>query len=248
MQQKRSFTVTGLTCGGCVSRVQNALSIFANEVQVTLNPPFATLTQCQADISTLNVALRHVGNYSLTEDNSAPPAPISSVTNLETDHQSKITVYFPLLLILGFIVMVSIALQFSPMFDNQPFDFMQWMTHFMAGFFLVFSFFKLLNIRGFADSYAMYDVLAMHFKPYGYAYPFIELGLGLAYLLAWQPILTNTVTLLVMLFSSIGVIISVAKRQKIRCACLGAVFNLPMSTITIIEDLLMAGMALWMLL
>jgi cation transport ATPase len=248
MTQKRSFTVTGLTCGGCVSRVQNALSTFAYEVQVTLNPPIATLTQCQADISTLNVALSHIGNYSLTEDKSAPPAPISSVTNLETDHQSKITVYFPLLLIIGFIVMVSVAVQFSPMFDHQPFDFMQWMTHFMAGFFLVFSFFKLLNIRGFADSYAMYDVLAMRFKPYGYVYPFIELGLGLSYLLALQPMLTNTVTLLVMLFSSIGVIVSVAKRQKIRCACLGAVFNLPMSTITIIEDLLMAGMALWMLL
>jgi hypothetical protein len=144
--------------------------------------------------------------------------------------------------------MVSVAVQFSPMFDHQPFDFMQWMTHFMAGFFLVFSFFKLLNIRGFADSYAMYDVLAMRFKPYGYVYPFIELGLGLSYLLVWQPMITNTVTLLVMLFSSIGVIVSVAKRQKIRCACLGAVFNLPMSTITIIEDLLMAGMALWMLL
>lgn len=248
MTQKRSFTVTGLTCGGCVARVQNALSIFANDVQVTLNPPIATLTQCIADISTINVALSHVGNYSLTENISAPPAPVASVTNLDTDYQSKITVYFPLLLIVGFIVMVSVAVQFSPMFANQPFDFMQWMTHFMAGFFLVFSFFKLLNIRGFADSYAMYDVLAMRFKPYGYVYPFIELGLGLAYLLAWQPIFTNTVTLLVMLFSSIGVIISVAKRQKIRCACLGAVFNLPMSTITIIEDLLMAGMALWMLL
>jgi hypothetical protein len=36
-------------------------------------------------------------------------------------------------------------------------------------------------------------------------------------------------------------------KQKIRCACLGAVFNLPMSTITIIEDLLMVAMAAWML-
>jgi len=48
--------------------------------------------------------------------------------------------------------------------------------------------------------------------------------------------------------SSVGVIQSVLNKRKIRCACLGAVFNLPMSTITILEDLLMAGMALFSLL
>ena len=32
---------------------------------------------------------------------------------------------------------------------------MMFMNNFMAGFFLVFSFFKLLNLRGFADSCTM---------------------------------------------------------------------------------------------
>jgi hypothetical protein len=48
-------------------------------------------------------------------------------------------------------------------------------------------------------------------------------------------------------FSSIGVIQSVLDKRKIRCACLGAVFNLPMSTVTIIENLLMVVMAAFML-
>jgi hypothetical protein len=55
------------------------------------------------------------------------------------------------------------------------------------------------------------------------------------------------VTIIVMGFSSLGVVRAVMNKQKIRCACLGAVFNLPMSTITIIEDLLMVAMAAWML-
>ena len=54
----------------------------------------------------------------------------------------------------------------------------------------------------------------------------------------------NAVTILVMGISSIGVIRSVINKQKIQCACLGAVFNLPMSTVTIIEDLLMVSMAI----
>ncbi|OYW82093.1 MAG: heavy metal transporter, partial [Sphingobacteriia bacterium 32-37-4] len=37
-------------------------------------------------------------------------------------------------------------------------------------------------------------------------------------------------------------------KKKIQCACLGDVFNLPMSTVTIIEDALMIGMSAVMLL
>jgi hypothetical protein len=59
--------------------------------------------------------------------------------------------------------------------------------------------------------------------------------------------LINAITLVVMAFSSIGVILAVMNKQKIRCACLGTGFNLPMTTVTIIEDLLMAAMAAWML-
>ena len=58
---------------------------------------------------------------------------------------------------------------------------------------------------------------------------------------------TYIATIFLMSFSSIGVIQSVLDKRKIRCACLGAVFNLPMSTITIIENLTMVVMACVML-
>ncbi len=125
---------------------------------------------------------------------------------------------------------------------------MQWMQHFMAAFFLVFSFFKLLNLKGFAESYQMYDIVAKRFNGWAFIYPFIELALGLAFLLNFNVVLTNSVTFLVMGISIIGVLQSVLNKKQIQCACLGAVFNLPMSTITIIEDLLMIGMSAWMLL
>jgi hypothetical protein len=93
----------------------------------------------------------------------------------------------------------------------------------------------------------MYDLLAKKIPAYGFIYPFIELGLGTSYLLGYRPVLINAITLIVMSFSTIGVIWAVANKQKIRCACLGTGFNLPMTTVTIIEDLLMAAMAAWML-
>jgi hypothetical protein len=93
----------------------------------------------------------------------------------------------------------------------------------------------------------MYDLLAKRVKAYGLVYPFIELALGIAYLTHFEPKITYITTIAVMSFSSIGVIQSVVDKRKIRCACLGAVFNLPMSTVTIIEDLLMIAMAAFML-
>ena len=120
------------------------------------------------------------------------------------------------------------------------------MSNFMAAFFLIFSFFKLLDVKGFAESYSTYDVIAKRWQGWGYVYAFVELGLGLAYLLRLNPLVTNVVTFVVMSISIIGVLQSVLNKRKIRCACLGAVFNLPMSTITIIEDALMIAMSLIM--
>jgi hypothetical protein len=125
---------------------------------------------------------------------------------------------------------------------------MEAMQHFMAGFFLVFSFFKLLNLKGFAESYVMYDVVAKKIPIWAYLYAFVEVGLGISYLLNYNPLITNTCTFVVMSVSILGVLQSVFDNKKIQCAWLGAVFNLPMSTVTIIEDALMIVMSGYMIL
>ena len=124
---------------------------------------------------------------------------------------------------------------------------MQWMRHFMAGFFLVFSFFKMLNLKAFAESYVMYDVVAKKIPVWAYMYAFVELFLGISFLLNFNPFVTNLVALIVMSASIVGVLQTVLNKKKIQCACLGAVFNLPMSTVTIIEDGLMIAMSFTML-
>ena len=82
---------------------------------------------------------------------------------------------------------------------------------------------------------------------WAYVYVFTELVLGIAFLVNFNPLITNGVTFLVMAISIIGVLQSVLNKKKIQCACLGAVFNLPMSTVTIIEDALMIAMSAIML-
>jgi hypothetical protein len=156
----------------------------------------------------------------------------------------SVRTFYPLALIGAFLVGVVALVEWRA---GGP-DPMRAMGHFMAGFFLVFSFFKLLDLRAFATAYATYDVIARRWPRYGYAYPFIELALGVAYLVNFLPVLTNVATLLVMAVSSVGVVRSLMQRKQIQCACLGTVFNLPMTYVTVVEDLLMVAMAAVMLL
>lgn len=121
------------------------------------------------------------------------------------------------------------------------------MTYFMGLFFIFFSLFKVLDLPGFADGYRTYDLIAKRIKAYGYVYPFIELGLGVLYLLKVDTALLHAVTLVVMLVSAAGVARSLMKKQQIYCACLGNILKVPLSTISLWEDLLMALMALIML-
>jgi hypothetical protein len=56
------------------------------------------------------------------------------------------------------------------------------------------------------------------------------------------------VALALSLVGAVGVIQATRSKQVIECACLGTVFKLPMSVVTVVENLGMAAMAAWMLL
>ena len=94
------------------------------------------------------------------------------------------------------------------------------MRHFMAGFFIVFSFFKLLDPPGFVSAYRGYDLVARRVPAWGWAYPFVELALGVAYLLAWAPVVTNIITLVLMLVGAGGVLKALLNKRAIRLAIL----------------------------
>lgn len=121
------------------------------------------------------------------------------------------------------------------------------MLAFMGYFFVVFGALKVMKLSGFVEAYQMYDVVAKRSKAYAYLYPFLELGFGLSYLLAWQVQAVSVVVMVVMLLSAYGVYRKLKEHEEILCACLGTVFKVPMTWVTLGEDLVMAGMALLIL-
>ena len=229
-----TYQVTGMTCGSCEAKVKSALMTVENvsSVEVSKDTNTATVTMDKhIAITEFQKALR--GGESSYH--------ISAIEHNETVEQAKswFVTYKPIITIFAYITAITLLIQTQ----NDSFNFMQWMRHFMAGFFLIFSFFKMLNLKGFAESYVMYDVVARKIPIWAYLYAFVELGLGIANLIDFNPVVTNATTFIVMSISIIGVLQSVLNKKQIKCACLGAVFNLPMSTVTIIEDALMIVMS-----
>jgi copper chaperone CopZ len=236
---------TNLNCGSCVAAVTPLLDgeRAIEHWHVDTQAPEKTLTVEGEGVSADRVrSLVAQAGFRVIEEMEAPAGPPEH-RHGESENPRSLRTYYPLALIAAYLVGVVALVEWH---SGRP-DPMRAMNHFMAGFFLVFSFFKLLDLRAFASAYSTYDIVARKWPRYGYVYPFIELGLGVAYLVGFRPLLTNLATVVVMGVSSVGVIRSLMQRKTIRCACLGTVFNLPMTSITIVEDLLMVAMALVML-
>lgn len=106
---------------------------------------------------------------------------------------------------------------------------MDGMYDFMAGFFILFSLFKIINLNGFAKSYSMYDLITQQWYPYGYIYPFIEFILGIAYLTRLHLEMANWITLALMIISSAGVYRALREKRELDYTCLGTILKLPMT-------------------
>lgn len=237
------YQIEGMTCGSCVTTVENLLQNVPGitKAKVSLADKAATIDMDRhVDIERLQSALKSHPKFKIHEKR---PFESKHMVADEEETKSFFATYKPILLVFAYILGTTIL---AEAYDG-TFSWMNWMRYFMAGFFLVFSFFKLLDVPSFAASYSSYDIVAKKWLGWGYVYPFAELLLGLLFLLNFNTIITNSATLILMSISSIGVIQSLMAKRKIKCACLGAVFNLPMSTITLIEDFLMIGMSAYMI-
>lgn len=119
----------------------------------------------------------------------------------------------------------------------------EWMLDSMGFFLVMFSMFKLFDLSSFADGFQKYDLLGRRVRAYALVYPFIELGLGLVYLARWNLPLAYGVTTVVMVFGALGVLNALRHHLDLNCACMGTVLRVPLSTVALVEDFGMAGMA-----
>jgi len=234
------YNISGMTCGGCVASVEEKLSkiVGVNSVSVDLATAEAIIEMARhLSIKQLQEALKL--KYEITEKE------ISDTQNhqevLPIEDKSKIEQLKPLFLILGYLSMAVVLLNYKEGSLNDA------MLDFMGLFYIVFSFFKFLDFKGFPESFRMYDPLAKAIPVYGSIYPFIEAALGILFLMRIQIPLALIITVIILGITTLGVTKTLLDKKSIRCACLGTSLKLPMTEATFIENAIMLTMATAML-
>lgn len=150
--------------------------------------------------------------------------------------------YRPIWIIYG---LIFVAVTLGVWANDLGFD--SWMKLSMGAIALVFALFKLFDLTAFADDFAGYDVLAKRIPTYGRVYPFIEAGIGLMFIASVTIPFALIISVLVFGIGLIGVWQALQRGEKIQCACVGKMFDLPLSRVALFENGLMVSMSLLML-
>ena len=231
-----------MTCGGCKASVEKYLGNIDNVTNVTVN-----LEKAEAEVTMSSHVATEVlkkalpEKYTLSEKENKNVFQMTSQSMDETEQKSKLQQLQPLLLILFYIATASILLHYKNWDGNAV------MLDFMGLFFIVFSFFKMLDLKNFPESFRMYDPLAKRVSIYGWIYPFIETALGLMFLMRFEIEIALIATLIILSITTVGVTKTLLDKKSIRCACLGTALKLPMTEATFIENAIMIVMAIVML-
>ena len=233
---RQNVKISGMTCQACVSSVTEKL-ISLDEVQ-----------DLKIDLAEGDVVLEV--SKTLTLEKLTVVLLPKYIPSLETRSGSTVTMeqsptklkqLFPLFLIFVYLIAASIF------FQKNSFRITDFMIDFMGLFFVVFSFFKFLDYKGFPNAFARYDPLAKRSAFYAKIYPFIETLLGLMLLLRWQLNFAFITTIVILSITTFGVVYTLFDKNKINCACLGTALKLPMTEATLIENVIMLVMAVTML-
>lgn len=228
-----------MTCSGCVASVSNDLISIKGVLKVDVSLEKGEV-EIESDkhvlLGVLQSAISDSYKISLKKDN------VDQQVLASIDSKTKWKQLRPLFLIFFYLFAASFLLNYK------DWDTKDAMMDFMGLFYVVFSFFKLLDLKGFPESFRMYDPLAKVFPAYGWVYPFIELALGLMFLMRFQITIALILTLLILGLTTIGVTRTLLDKKSIQCACLGTALKLPMTEATFIENAIMLLMALVMLL
>ena len=234
---KHTYTITGMTCNGCKASVEKTLNTIPEVTIASVNlEKSEVIIEMSSHISTEKLQNALSYKYSISEKNI-----FNTSSGIKAKDKSDLQQLFPLFLIFSYIIIASILL------NNNPWNGADFMLDFMGLFYIVFSFFKLLDLKGFPESFKMYDPLAKVFPAYGWVYPFIEVALGMLFLMRIEIQIALITTLIILGITTIGVTKTLLNKKTIQCACLGTTLKLPMTKATFIENSIMIVMAIIML-
>ena len=156
----------------------------------------------------------------------------------------KATSYRPVAAL--FVMTALMALAASQAVYATPFT-MHAAEWFVAFSMAVLALLKLQNVESFATMFLNYDLLAKRWVPYSYVYPFAEGLAGVLMIAGVAKWLSVPIALFIGGIGAVSVVKAVyIDRRELKCACVGGSSNVPLGFLSLAENLMMIGMAVWM--
>ncbi|ACB81878.1 glutaredoxin [Methylorubrum populi BJ001] len=119
---------------------------------------------------------------------------------------------------------------------------------FIAFSMCVLAILKLQDVETFSSMFLGYDLLAQRWVRYAYAYPFCEALAGVLMVAGALNWLSIPVALFIGTLGAVSVVKAVyIDHREIKCACVGGSGSVPLGFVSLTENLMMVGMAIWML-
>ena len=146
------------------------------------------------------------------------------------------------------IFITTALLAIATMYLTSNYTLYSFMRNFISLSMCLLAVLKLKDINTFTNGFLGYDLLAQRYVPYATMYPFLEGIAGLLMFATLLPILASTIALVIGIIGTTSVIKAVyIDRRELTCACVGGNSNVPLGAISLIENLMMIVMAIWML-
>ena len=142
--------------------------------------------------------------------------------------------YLPLIYIYIFTTVVSIFMIYLYDLDTK-----NSITLFLGVFSITFSILKLIRLKDFVEAFSEYDFITQKVKAYGYLFPFLEFTFGVYFLLLIDNQLLEIACLFLFTLNFISVLNALSKNRKFVCACLGDLIKVPLSKVSLFENITM---------
>ncbi|MCM8557293.1 glutaredoxin [Sphingomicrobium sediminis] len=155
--------------------------------------------------------------------------------------------YRPVAMLFGLAAFMALAMNLDVL-RNIPGSFFQtWTMDFVPIAMCMLALLKLQDVRSFATMFLGYDLLAKRWVPYASLYPFLEATAGVLMLGKVFLEIAVPIALFIGTIGAISVFYAVyVQKRDLKCACVGGNNNVPLGFISLTENLMMVGMAVWM--
>ncbi len=156
----------------------------------------------------------------------------------------KATSYRPVIALFSMTALLAVAASYAVTGDILTVRAAEWFIGFSM---VVLALLKLQNIETFSTMFLNYDLLAKRWVPYSYIYPLAEGAAGVLMVAGALTWLSVPIALIIGTIGAVSVFKAVyIDKRELKCACVGGSSNVPLGFVSLTENLMMVGMAIWM--